>query len=152
MCGFLASPINEKTHLFEKCSTRPPEDLLSLAGGQSSGLAQPRVGTRASSGLSNHRSLLPLPGSYLRLSLSFRIKRNIGYFILQTYMPSVLITILSWVSFWINYDASAARVALGKSRPHRKLCRREGGPAGPFSGESPLADQQCLCPACPLQG
>uniref|UniRef100_A0A3Q1FNE4 Gamma-aminobutyric acid type A receptor subunit beta4 n=1 Tax=Acanthochromis polyacanthus TaxID=80966 RepID=A0A3Q1FNE4_9TELE len=28
-------------------------------------------------------------------------------------MPSILITILSWVSFWINYDASAARVALG---------------------------------------
>ncbi|CAB1352982.1 unnamed protein product, partial [Coregonus sp. 'balchen'] len=52
-------------------------------------------------------------GSYPRLSLSFKLKRNIGYFILQTYMPSILITILSWVSFWINYDASAARVALG---------------------------------------
>ncbi|XP_078457388.1 gamma-aminobutyric acid receptor subunit beta-3-like [Lampetra fluviatilis] len=52
-------------------------------------------------------------GSYPRLSLSFRLKRNIGYFILQTYMPTILITILSWVSFWINYDASAARVALG---------------------------------------
>ncbi|XP_033891617.2 gamma-aminobutyric acid receptor subunit beta-1-like [Acipenser ruthenus] len=52
-------------------------------------------------------------GSYPRLSLSFQLKRNIGYFILQTYMPSTLITILSWVSFWINYDASAARVALG---------------------------------------
>ncbi|NWQ69357.1 GBRB1 protein, partial [Neopipo cinnamomea] len=52
-------------------------------------------------------------GAYPRLSLSFRLKRNIGYFILQTYMPSMLITILSWVSFWINYDASAARVALG---------------------------------------
>ncbi|XP_076994203.1 gamma-aminobutyric acid receptor subunit beta-2 isoform X2 [Tamandua tetradactyla] len=51
--------------------------------------------------------------SYPRLSLSFKLKRNIGYFILQTYMPSILITILSWVSFWINYDASAARVALG---------------------------------------
>ncbi|OWK64624.1 Gamma-aminobutyric acid receptor subunit beta-1 [Lonchura striata] len=54
-----------------------------------------------------------LSGAYPRLSLSFRLKRNIGYFILQTYMPSTLITILSWVSFWINYDASAARVALG---------------------------------------
>uniref|UniRef100_UPI00358F29FA gamma-aminobutyric acid receptor subunit beta-3-like isoform X1 n=1 Tax=Myxine glutinosa TaxID=7769 RepID=UPI00358F29FA len=52
-------------------------------------------------------------GSYPRLSLSFRLKRNIGFFILQTYMPSILITILSWVSFWISYDASAARVALG---------------------------------------
>ncbi|KAB0393380.1 hypothetical protein E2I00_018300, partial [Balaenoptera physalus] len=58
-------------------------------------------------------------GSYPRLSLSFKLKRNIGYFILQTYMPSILITILSWVSFWINYDASAARVALGR---HQSDC------------------------------
>ena len=62
--------------------------------------------------------LVLLAGSYPRLSLSFRIKRNIGYFILETYMPSILITILSWVSFWINYDASAARVALGKKQMH----------------------------------
>lgn len=59
---------------------------------------------------------LSFTGSYPRLSLSFKLKRNIGYFILQTYMPSILITILSWVSFWINYDASAARVALGQWR------------------------------------
>ncbi|NXA30909.1 GBRB3 protein, partial [Eudromia elegans] len=52
-------------------------------------------------------------GVYPRLSLSFCLKRNIGYFILQTYMPFTLITILSWVSFWIDYDASAARVAVG---------------------------------------
>lgn len=58
----------------------------------------------------------PSPGAYPRLSLSFKLKRNIGYFILQTYMPSILITILSWVSFWINYDASAARVALGRKQ------------------------------------
>lgn len=58
-------------------------------------------------------------GAYPRLSLSFKLKRNIGYFILQTYMPSILITILSWVSFWINYDASAARVALGKEAAKR---------------------------------
>ncbi|XP_026861373.1 gamma-aminobutyric acid receptor subunit beta-3 isoform X1 [Electrophorus electricus] len=59
------------------------------------------------------RNVVFSTGAYPRLSLSFRLKRNIGYFILQTYMPSILITILSWVSFWINYDASAARVALG---------------------------------------
>ncbi|EPQ12770.1 Gamma-aminobutyric acid receptor subunit beta-3 [Myotis brandtii] len=60
------------------------------------------------------RNVVFATGAYPRLSLSFRLKRNIGYFILQTYMPSILITILSWVSFWINYDASAARVALGR--------------------------------------
>uniref|UniRef100_A0A8C1YVA9 Gamma-aminobutyric acid type A receptor beta1 subunit n=1 Tax=Cyprinus carpio TaxID=7962 RepID=A0A8C1YVA9_CYPCA len=68
-------------------------------------------------------------GSYPRLSLSFKLKRNIGYFILQTYMPSTLITILSWVSFWINYDASAARVALGVCMC---VCVRETLPKIPY--------------------
>ncbi|XP_030305815.1 gamma-aminobutyric acid receptor subunit beta-1 [Calypte anna] len=52
-------------------------------------------------------------GAYLQLSLSFQLKRNTGYFILQSSVPSTLITVLSWVSFWINHDSSAARVALG---------------------------------------
>jgi gamma-aminobutyric acid receptor subunit beta len=54
-------------------------------------------------------------GTYQRLSLSFELKRNIGYFIFQTYMPSILIVALSWVSFWINHEATSARVALGES-------------------------------------
>lgn len=29
------------------------------------------------------------------------------------YIPSLLIVILSWVSFWINMDAAPARVGLG---------------------------------------
>ncbi|KAI8495438.1 Glycine receptor subunit alpha-3 [Branchiostoma belcheri] len=36
-----------------------------------------------------------------------------GYYLIQTYIPSLLIVILSWVSFWINMDAAPARVALG---------------------------------------
>jgi len=54
-------------------------------------------------------------GSYQRLSLSFRLERNIGFFLFQNYLPSVLIVMLSWVSFWINHEASSARVALGQS-------------------------------------
>ncbi len=54
-------------------------------------------------------------GAYQRLSLSFRLQRNIGYFIFQTYLPSILIVMLSWVSFWINHEATSARVALGKT-------------------------------------
>lgn len=53
-------------------------------------------------------------GAYQRLSLSFKLKRNIGYFVFQTYLPSILIVMLSWVSFWINHEATSARVALGK--------------------------------------
>lgn len=53
-------------------------------------------------------------GIYQRLSLSFKLRRNIGYFVFQTYLPSILIVMLSWVSFWINHEATSARVALGK--------------------------------------
>lgn len=53
-------------------------------------------------------------GVYQRLSLSFKLRRNIGYFVFQTYLPSILIVMLSWVSFWINHEATSARVALGK--------------------------------------
>ncbi|XP_069129163.1 gamma-aminobutyric acid receptor subunit beta-like [Argopecten irradians] len=52
-------------------------------------------------------------GDYPRLSLSFKLHRNVGYFIFQTYLPSILIVMLSWVSFWINHEATSARVALG---------------------------------------
>lgn len=52
-------------------------------------------------------------GKYPRLSLSFKLHRNVGYFIFQTYLPSILIVMLSWVSFWINHEATSARVALG---------------------------------------
>lgn len=54
-----------------------------------------------------------MTGNYQRLSLSFKLQRNIGYFIFQTYLPSILIVMLSWVSFWINHEATSARVALG---------------------------------------
>jgi gamma-aminobutyric acid receptor subunit beta len=53
-------------------------------------------------------------GTYQRLSLSFELKRSIGFFIFQTYMPSILIVAMSWVSFWINHEATSARVALGQ--------------------------------------
>ncbi|XP_076042748.1 gamma-aminobutyric acid receptor subunit beta-like isoform X2 [Oratosquilla oratoria] len=52
-------------------------------------------------------------GAYKRLSISFNLQRNIGYFVFQTYLPSILIVMLSWVSFWINHEATSARVALG---------------------------------------
>ncbi|XP_018017186.1 gamma-aminobutyric acid receptor subunit beta-like [Hyalella azteca] len=52
-------------------------------------------------------------GRYGRLTITFELSRNIGYFIFQTYLPSIIIVNLSWVSFWINHEAPAARVTLG---------------------------------------
>ncbi|XP_078678308.1 uncharacterized protein LOC144914377 isoform X2 [Branchiostoma floridae x Branchiostoma belcheri] len=52
-------------------------------------------------------------GEYPRLTIRFKLYRNIMYFILQTYLPATLLVVLSWVSFWINHEAVPARVALG---------------------------------------
>ncbi|XP_055333467.1 gamma-aminobutyric acid receptor subunit beta-like isoform X2 [Paramacrobiotus metropolitanus] len=56
-------------------------------------------------------------GAYQRLFLKFTLKRNIGYFVFQTYLPCILIVMLSWVSFWINHEATSARVALASFSP-----------------------------------
>ncbi|XP_061183681.1 glycine receptor subunit alpha-2-like isoform X1 [Saccostrea echinata] len=47
----------------------------------------------------------------LQAKLFFR--RNIGYYLAQIFVPSVLIVILSWISFWIHVDAIPARISLG---------------------------------------
>jgi hypothetical protein len=41
------------------------------------------------------------------------MKRDIRYYIIQVYVPSILIVALSWVSFWLDLDAIPARVSLG---------------------------------------
>ncbi|NWT13101.1 GBRP protein, partial [Vireo altiloquus] len=52
-------------------------------------------------------------GSYPRLILQFELRRNILYFILETYLPSTLLVMLSWVSFWITLDSVPARTCIG---------------------------------------
>ncbi|PAA54458.1 hypothetical protein BOX15_Mlig021793g1 [Macrostomum lignano] len=52
-------------------------------------------------------------GSYPCLQVDFILQRDIGYFIIQVYIPTILQVILSWVAFWINAEAIPARVSLG---------------------------------------
>jgi len=54
-----------------------------------------------------------IPGAFPCLEIAFFLRRDIGYFFIQHYIPSLLVVILSWVSFWINVDASPARVSIG---------------------------------------
>ncbi|KAL4230208.1 Glycine receptor subunit alpha-3 [Mactra antiquata] len=42
-----------------------------------------------------------------------RLRRKVGYYIVQVFVPSILIVVLSWVSFWVDHDAVAARISLG---------------------------------------
>lgn len=55
----------------------------------------------------------PAAGQFPRLSLHFHLRRNRGVYIIQSYMPSVLLVAMSWVSFWISQAAVPARVSLG---------------------------------------
>ncbi|VDD92656.1 unnamed protein product, partial [Enterobius vermicularis] len=52
-------------------------------------------------------------GPYSRLTAYFTFKRNIGFYLIQIYFPASLIVVISWVSFWLNRDATQARVAIG---------------------------------------
>jgi len=47
------------------------------------------------------------------LEIRFELARDIGYYVIQVYLPTILIVILSWVSFWINVESSPARVTIG---------------------------------------
>jgi gamma-aminobutyric acid receptor subunit beta len=55
----------------------------------------------------------PHQGNYSRLACDIQFVRSMGYYLIQIYIPSSLIVVISWVSFWINRNASPARVSLG---------------------------------------
>ncbi|KAL7840657.1 hypothetical protein AOLI_G00259800 [Acnodon oligacanthus] len=62
-----------------------------------------------SSGLAFYSST----GWYNRLYINFILRRHVFFFMLQTYFPTMLMVVISWVSFWIDRRAVPARVSLG---------------------------------------
>lgn len=52
-------------------------------------------------------------GVFSFLNATFTLERQNGYHLIQTYLPTFLIVMISWVSFWLNVDATPARVTLG---------------------------------------
>ncbi|KAG8225046.1 hypothetical protein J437_LFUL000024, partial [Ladona fulva] len=52
-------------------------------------------------------------GEFSVLQVNFNLQRHTGYFLIQVYVPCILIVVLSWVSFWIHREATADRVGLG---------------------------------------
>ncbi|XP_035709168.1 glycine receptor subunit alpha-2 [Folsomia candida] len=52
-------------------------------------------------------------GNFTCLEIVFVLKRRLGYYLFHTYLPTCLIVIISWVSFWIQPEAAPARVTLG---------------------------------------
>ncbi|CAG5129609.1 unnamed protein product, partial [Candidula unifasciata] len=58
--------------------------------------------------------LIPL-APHTVLCVTFKLSRHTGYFLINLYLPCCLLVVLSWVSFWINREATADRIALGST-------------------------------------
>nr|XP_028600356.1 gamma-aminobutyric acid receptor subunit alpha-2 [Podarcis muralis] len=52
-------------------------------------------------------------GEYKVMTAHFHLKRKIGYFVIQTYLPCIMTVILSQVSFWLNRESVPARTVFG---------------------------------------
>lgn len=53
--------------------------------------------------------------AYSTLIFKFNLRREAGYYILEYFLPSIFLVVMSWVSFWIQADAAPARTVLGTS-------------------------------------
>uniref|UniRef100_A0A914WL87 Uncharacterized protein n=1 Tax=Plectus sambesii TaxID=2011161 RepID=A0A914WL87_9BILA len=52
-------------------------------------------------------------GTYSCLRTTLVLRRQFSYYLLQLYLPSTMLVIVSWVSFWLDRSAVPARVTLG---------------------------------------
>nr|WMV64452.1 cys-loop ligand-gated ion channel subunit [Pardosa pseudoannulata] len=52
-------------------------------------------------------------GEYSCLRAEFYLRRSVGYHLVQSYLPTILIVVISWVSFWLDVNAIPARITLG---------------------------------------
>ena len=52
-------------------------------------------------------------GTYSCLLVKIVIARELSFYILTIYIPCFMIVLVSWFSFWLDYKAVPARVALG---------------------------------------
>lgn len=52
-------------------------------------------------------------GAHSRLIAEIILERRINYYIVQMYIPSIFVVLLSWMSFWLNVGAVPGRISLG---------------------------------------
>ncbi|KAL7630305.1 UNVERIFIED_CONTAM: hypothetical protein RMT77_019549 [Armadillidium vulgare] len=52
-------------------------------------------------------------GNYSCLVAEFHMRRSIGFHLVQSYLPTILFVVISWVSFWMDVSYVPARTSLG---------------------------------------
>jgi hypothetical protein len=60
-------------------------------------------------------------GSFSCIEAKFYFSRQMGYYLLQVYIPTTLIVMLSWISFWISIKATPARVSVKRILEYCKM-------------------------------
>jgi len=54
-------------------------------------------------------------GNYSSLSFTVHLRREVGFYLMDYFFPSMLIVGISWVSFWLQPDQAPPRIMLGTS-------------------------------------
>lgn len=54
-------------------------------------------------------------GNFSSLTVKFELAREVGHYIMDYYVPSILLVVVSWVSFWLDPNAVPGRTTLGTS-------------------------------------
>lgn len=54
-------------------------------------------------------------GNYSSLSFTVHLTRVVGFYLMDYFLPSMLIVAISWVSFWLQADQAPPRITLGCS-------------------------------------
>ena len=52
-------------------------------------------------------------GTYKDLIVSFTFRRRMGFYFIQYYIPSIVMVLLSWISFWMDQHYIGERISLG---------------------------------------
>ncbi|CAB3369314.1 Hypothetical predicted protein [Cloeon dipterum] len=56
-----------------------------------------------------------LRANFSRLEIRFHLAREVGHYVMDYFMPSILLVAMSWVSFWLDPNAIPGRTTLGTS-------------------------------------
>ncbi|KAF4524497.1 hypothetical protein B566_EDAN011508 [Ephemera danica] len=54
-------------------------------------------------------------GNFSSLEIRFHLAREVGHYVMDYFMPSILLVVMSWVSFWLDPNAIPGRTTLGTS-------------------------------------
>ncbi|KAK1175573.1 gamma-aminobutyric acid receptor subunit alpha-6-like [Acipenser oxyrinchus oxyrinchus] len=102
--GSYAYPKTEMIYTWKK----GPENSVEVPQESSSLVQYDLIGQTVSS-----ETVKSITGEYIVMTVYFHLKRKMGYFMIQTYIPCIMTVILSQVSFWINKESVPARTVFG---------------------------------------